>query len=159
MSRRREGKQPSSKSSSSVIVLIGVFKLLKAFLLVAVAIGAVKLLHRDVASTVTHWIQVLRIDPDDRLVHALLVKIFRVTPKQLKELSVGTLFYAGLFATEGIGLLLRRRWAEYFTIITTSAFIPIEIFELARHFTVTKLIVSLVNVLIVWYLVARVRSH
>jgi uncharacterized membrane protein (DUF2068 family) len=142
-----------------VIVLIGVFKLLKALLLVAVAIGAVKLLHRDVAGTVTHWIQVLRVDPDDRLVHALLLRIFRVTPKQLKELSVGTLVYAGLFATEGAGLLLRRRWAEYFTIITTSALIPFEVFELARHFTVTKLIVTLVNALIVWYLVARVRSH
>jgi uncharacterized membrane protein (DUF2068 family) len=54
---------------------------------------------------------------------------------------------------------LRRRWAEYFTIITTSALIPLEIFELARHFTVAKLIVTLVNALIVWYLVARVRSH
>ena len=32
-----------------------------------------------------------------------------------------------------------------------------EIFELARHFTVTKLIVSLVNMLIVCYLVERVR--
>jgi uncharacterized membrane protein (DUF2068 family) len=142
-----------------VIVLIGVFKLLKAILLIAVAIGAVKLLHRDVASTVMHWIQVLRVDPDDRLVHAFLLKIFRVTPKQLKELSVGTLVYASLFATEGVGLLLRRRWAEYFTIITTSALIPLEIFELARHFTVAKLIVALVNALIVWYLVARVRSH
>jgi hypothetical protein len=36
-------------------------------------------------------------------------------------------------------------------------FIPLEIFELARHFTLTKLVVTLINVLIVWYLVARVR--
>src|SRR5215467_11814206 len=106
-----------------------------------------------------HWTQVLRVDPDNRFVHGLLLKIFRVTPKQLKELSVGTFLYAGLFATEGIGLLLRKRWAEYFTIITTSALIPLEVYELGRHFTVAKLIVALVNVLIVGYLGARVRSH
>ena len=106
-----------------------------------------------------HWTQVLRVDPDNRYIHGLLLRIFRVTPKQLKELSLGTLIYAGLFTTEGVGLLLRKRWAEYFTIITTSVLIPLEIFELARHFTVTKLIVACVNVLIVWYLVARVRSH
>ena len=105
------------------------------------------------------WTEVLRVDPDNRYVHGLLVRAFRVTPKQLKELSLGTFLYAGLFATEGVGLLLRKRWAEYFTIVTTSLFIPLEIFELARHFTVTKLMVTLVNVLIVWYLAARVRSH
>jgi uncharacterized membrane protein (DUF2068 family) len=143
----------------SFLVLIGIFKLLKALLLIAVAIGAIKFLHKDLAGTVMHWTEVLRVDPENPLVHGMLVKIFRVTPKQLKELSLGTFLYAGLFATEGVGLLLRKRWAEYFTIITTSLFIPLEIFELARHFTVTRLVITLINVLIVWYLVARVRSH
>lgn len=149
----------SSKSSSFVLVLIGAFKLFKALLLIAAGIGAIKLLHKDVGSTVAHWTQVLGLDPENRLVHGMLVKIFRVTPKQLKELSVGTFLYAGLFAIEGVGLLLRKRWAEYFTIVTTSGLIPLEIFELARHFTVTKLLVAIVNVLIVLYLVVRVRSH
>jgi uncharacterized membrane protein (DUF2068 family) len=124
-----------------------------------VGIGAIKFLHKDVATTVTHWIQVLRVDPENRYLHGILEKIFRVTPWQLKELSVGTFFYAALFATEGVGLLLRKRWAEYFTIVTTGLFIPLEIYELARHFTVTRLVVGIVNVLIVWYLVARVRSQ
>jgi len=142
-----------------VLVLIGTFKLFKALLLIVIGIGAIKFLHKDVVSTVMHWTQVLRVDPDNRFVHEMLVKIFRVTPKQLKELSVGTFVYASLFATEGVGLLLRKRWAEYFTIVTTSGLIPIEIFEITRHFTLAKLIVGLVNVLIVWYLVERVRSH
>jgi len=142
-----------------VLVLIGIFKLLKALLLIVVGIGAIHFLHRDVAATVTHWIEVLRVDPDNRYLHGTLVKIFRVTPKQLKELSVGTFFYAAMFATEGVGLLMRKHWAEYFTIVTTSLFIPLEIYELARHVTVTRVVVGIVNVVIVWYLVARVRSR
>jgi uncharacterized membrane protein (DUF2068 family) len=157
-SAARQGARQSSKSSV-VLVLIGLFKLLKALLLIAVGIGAIKLLHKDLVGTVVHWTQVLGVDPDNRFVHGMLVRIFRATPKQLKELSVGTFLYAGLFAVEGVGLLLGKRWAEYFTIVTTSGLIPLEIFELARHFTVTKLVVALVNVLIVWYLVRRVRSH
>ena len=149
----------SSKSSSLVLVLIGVFKLFKALLLIVVGIGALKFLHKDVVSTVEHWVQVLRVDPDNRLVHGLLERIFRLTPHQLKELSVGTFLYAGLFATEGIGLLLHKRWAEYFTIVTTSGLIPLEIYEMVRHFSVTKLVVTVVNVIIVVYLVARVRSR
>jgi uncharacterized membrane protein (DUF2068 family) len=149
----------SAKSSSFVLILIGMFKLLKAILLIAAGIGAIELLHKDVAGTVMHWTQVLRVDPDNRFLHGTLTRIFRITPKQLKELSVGTFIYAGLFATEGIGLLLRKRWAEYFAAVTTSGLIPLEIFELARHFTVTRVVIALINVLIVWYLVARLRSH
>jgi uncharacterized membrane protein (DUF2068 family) len=152
-------KKPSRKQSSFVVVLIGLFKLFKALLLIAVGIGAIKFLHKDLAGTVMHWVQVLRVDPDNRFIHGLLVRIFRVTPKQLKELSAGTFIYAGLLATEGIGLLLRKHWAEYFTIISTGALIPLEVYELARHFTLTKLAVTVVNALIVWYLAARVRSR
>jgi uncharacterized membrane protein (DUF2068 family) len=157
--RKAFKKPPSKQSSSFVLILIGLFKLFKALLLIALGIGAIKLLHKDLSSTAMHWIQVLRVDPDNRLIHGVLVKIFRVTPKQLKELSVGTFLYAGVFLTEGLGLLLRKHWAEYFTIISTGLFIPLEIYELARHFTVLKLSVATVNVLIVWYLVARVRSR
>ena len=117
------------------------------------------MLHKDTGAAVSHWIDVLRVDPDNRLVHAAMVKILRVTPKQLKELSVGTFLYAGLFTVEGVGLLLAKRWAEYFTIITTGGLIPIEIYELARHFTPVKVAVLIVNILIVWYLVMRVRRR
>jgi len=154
-----ERSKQSPKSSSFVLVLIGVFKLFKALLLIAIGVGAIKFLHKDMMNTVVHWTQLLRVDPDNRFVHGILVRIFRLTPHQLKELSVGTFLYAGLFATEGVGLLLRKRWAEYFTIVTTSGLIPLEIFELARHFTMTKLVIAFVNVLIIWYLVSRVRSH
>jgi uncharacterized membrane protein (DUF2068 family) len=146
-------------SSSVVLILIGLFKLFKALLLVMVGIGAFKLLHKDLAGAVVHWVQLLRIDPDNRFIHGLLLKIFRITPKQLKELSVGTFLYAGLFTTEGIGLLLRKRWAEYFTIVTTGGLIPLEIYELWRHCTAAKTVVALINVAIVWYLVSRVRSR
>jgi len=157
-SGQRQLSRQTSKSSL-VLVLIGIFKLFKALLLIGVGIGAIKFLHKDIANTVTHWTQVLRVDPDNRFIHGVLLRILRVTPKQLKELSIGIFFYAGLFAIEGVGLVLRKRWAEYFTIVTTGGLIPLEIFELTRQFTVTRLAVVFVNVLIVCYLMVRVRSH
>jgi uncharacterized membrane protein (DUF2068 family) len=148
-----------SGNSSYVLIVIGLFKLFKAILLVIAGIGAARLMHKDIASTVQHWTQLLRVDPDNRYIHSLLVRILRVSPRQLRELSVGTFFYAGIFATEGVGLLLRKRWAEYFTIVSTGALLPLEIFELARRFTLTRLAVLIVNALIVWYLARRVRSR
>jgi uncharacterized membrane protein (DUF2068 family) len=160
--RKPAGKRSAAKApskSSWVLTLIAVLKLLKAALLIAVGIGAIRFLHRDLATAAMHWAEVLRVDPDNRYVHRLLEKIFRVTPKELRELSVGTFLYASLFLTEGIGLLMRKRWAEWFTIISTALLLPLEGYELAAHVTATRIIVLIVNGLIVAYLVARVRPR
>jgi len=160
--RKTAGKRSGAKAqtkSSWILVLIAVLKLLKAILLIAVGIGAIRFLHRDLAAAAAHWVEVLRVDPDNRYVHRILEKIFRVTPKELKALSVGTFLYASLFLTEGIGLLMRKRWAEWFTIITTALLLPLEGYELAAHVTVTRIVVLIVNTLIVAYLVARVRAR
>jgi uncharacterized membrane protein (DUF2068 family) len=61
--------------------------------------------------------------------------------------------------TEGVGLLLRKRWAEYFTIITTAGLIPLELYELAKHVTAAKIAILIINIAIVVYLVVRVRSE
>lgn len=126
-------------------------------MLTLAGIGALKLLHRDVALTLSHWVEILRVDPDNRYIHKLLARLLTVTPKQLEAASVGTFIYAGLLLTEGTGLLLRKRWAEYFTIITTAGLIPLEVYEISRHITAAKIGVLIINVGIVVYLVIRVR--
>jgi uncharacterized membrane protein (DUF2068 family) len=128
-------------------------------LLIATGIGALSLLHENVAAAARHLVDLLRVDPDNRLVHALLRRLLAVDDRKLKELSIGTFFYAALVLTEGTGLILRKHWAEYFTIITTSALIPFEIYELLKRFSVAKVVVMAVNVAVVWYLVIRVRQR
>ncbi len=145
-----------AQESPAALLAIALFKLTKGVLLIIVGIGALKLLHRDVAEAVFHWIDVLRVDPDNRLIHSLLARVVSVTPKQLEAASVGTFIYAALLLTEGTGLLLRKRWAEYFTIISTAGLIPLEVYEIHRHLTAVKILVLLVNLAIVIYLIARV---
>lgn len=154
----KKAKASNQQSSSRGILLIALFKLFKGVLLIAVGIGALNLLHKDLAATISHWIDILRVDPDNQFIHPILSKVFFVTPKQLKTLSAGTFVYAALLFIEGAGLLMRQHWAEYFTVITTAGLIPLEIYELAKHFSSMKIIVIAVNALIVVYLVARLRS-
>jgi len=87
----------------------------------------------------------------------LLVRASILNEQQLKELSIGSFVYAGLFLTEGSALLLRKRWAKYFAVIVTSSFVPLEVWELVRQFSLTKMVVMAVNVAIVWYLVVRIK--
>ena len=153
------GTQSTTGAGNSPATLraIALFKLTKGVLLILAGIGALKLLHRDVAETVSHWIDVLRVDPDNRFIHSLLTRVVSVTPKQLEAASAGTFVYAALLLTEGTGLLLRKRWAEYFTIISTAGLIPLEVYEIHRHLSAVKIGVLLVNLAIVVYLIARVR--
>lgn len=157
--KTRARSKGAKESGTGVLILIALFKLVKALMLIAVGIGALRLLHKDVGSVVEHWVEVLRVDPDNHYVHSLMVKLFRVTPKQLEAVSVGTFFYAALLLTEGVGLLLRKHWAEYFTVITTALLIPLEVFEMVKHLTAMKAVVLLINVAIVVYLIQRIRSR
>jgi uncharacterized membrane protein (DUF2068 family) len=139
------------------IRLIAFFKLFKGVLLLVSGVGLLRLLHKDVADAVMQWINILHADPDNRHIQSLLIKASIVTERQLKELSIGSFFYAGLLLTEGSALLLQKRWAKYFTVIVTASFIPLELWELAHRFSVAKTVVIAVNVAIVWYLVLRIK--
>jgi uncharacterized membrane protein (DUF2068 family) len=136
---------------------ISYLKLLKGFLLVVSGIGLLKLLNKDLADVVLHWMNTLHVDPDNRHFHKLLLKASVVNERQLKELSIGSFLYAGLFLTEGTALLLQKRWAKYFTLIITASFIPLELWEVLRSFSVFKSAVIAVNAAIVWYLAVQIK--
>ena len=137
------------------LLLIAIFKLFKGLLLTLTGIGLLSLLHKDVAAVVLQLATALNVDPDNRVIQGILVKLWGVNDRKLEAISAGTLFYAALLTTEGVGLLMRQTWAEYFTIITTALLIPLEVYELIQHFTVTRVLILVVNLLIVAYLVVR----
>lgn len=140
-------------------MLIAIFKLLKGFALLTVGIGALRLLHKDVAAIADHWINAFRGDPHNRYLHWLLAKLPMVDDRKLKELSVGTFVYSAIFLTEGTGLALGKRWAEYFTIVTTASFLPLELYEIFRHATIARGVALVVNVAVVLYLVRELRRY
>jgi uncharacterized membrane protein (DUF2068 family) len=148
---------PRGRGSALLLVIAG-FKLLKAALLVAVAVGAHKLVRGGGREVLVDWVRALRVDPDNRIVHAIVSKLTGLSDRQLRAISLGTLLYAGLFATEGVGLLLRKRWAEYLTVIATALLLPVEVYELARHPSVAKVLVLVANVAIAVYLIYIIRQ-
>jgi uncharacterized membrane protein (DUF2068 family) len=139
--------------------LIAAFKFFKGLALIAVGIGTLNLIHKNVAAQIEEWIELLQVDPQNHYIHRILEKLSKLDARRLKELSVGTFFYSALFLTEGIGLGLRKRWAEYLTIVSTSLFIPLEVYELAKRGTPMKGILLLVNAAIVAYLVKELRRN
>ncbi len=148
---------PSHPSGSRGLLFIAAFKLSKAALLLAVAIGALNLVHKDVAADLARWADLVRIDPGNVFIRHLFDRVSVLDDAHLKVLSASTFFYAGLTLTEGVGLALRRRWAEFFSIILTTSFIPIELWEIHRHATIPKLVLLVLNLAVVAYLALELR--
>jgi uncharacterized membrane protein (DUF2068 family) len=138
--------------------IIGAFKLLKAVLLIvgAVLLPIVGKGHMDAL----FWLlRHLSVDPHAHYFQELVRKLIDLSPK-FPLISVGMFCYGVIFSVEGIGLLLRKHWAEYLTVIVTASFLPLEVYELIHHTTAVKGFVIALNVAIVVYLVLRLKlSH
>lgn len=144
---------------SRVLRLIALFKLLKALLLVAVGMGALKLLDPTVAARAQEGLRALATSSDRRVVQDLLPLVSRLSPERLEALGAGAFLYAGLFTTEGVGLWLGKRWAEYLTVIATGSFVPFEIYELARRPGPSRLAALVLNLAVVAYLLYHLRRR
>lgn len=140
------------RTSERGLLLVGVFKLLKAVFFIAVGLGALHLVHRNLGELVVRLVDSLPIDPEGRVVSMVMDKADLIDGHDLRRIGAGAIIYAVLCLVEGTGLMLRKNWAEYFTLILTTLGLPLELFELARHATWFKAGALAINLLILLYL-------
>jgi len=138
--------------------VIAVYKLGKVLMLLAAAYGVLRLRDASFIAQVYSWASTLPSGLERDVVKRGLVWFSGLSPARVETLGAVTLAYAAIFATEGIGLWLRKRWAEWLTIIITGSLIPLEIWEVSIRPTIGKSLVLLINVAIVWYLIIQLRS-
>jgi uncharacterized membrane protein (DUF2068 family) len=96
-------------------------------------------------------------DPEGRLSSLLLDKVALLDPHRLKQISAAIFAHAALDILEGTGLVLRKVWAEFVTVILSGFFLPFEFMALARHVTWLRVGVTAVNVAVVIYLIFHLR--
>jgi uncharacterized membrane protein (DUF2068 family) len=93
--------------------------------------------------------------------HSKLVGLLRdaltLSSHAITLLAIGAAVYAVLELVEATGLWLARRWGEYFAMVATSLGLPLEIYDLSRHVTVTALVLFVVNLALVVYLAVTKR--
>ena len=65
---------------------------------------------------------------------------------------IGTLLYGAFSLVEGVGLIFRAAFAGWMVIAESAVFVPLEIWEMLRSFSITVTIVLILNIAIVWYL-------
>jgi uncharacterized membrane protein (DUF2068 family) len=139
-----------------VLRLIATYKLCHAAFFIAVGFGLLRLRHHNVVEVLNHYLIIpYHLTPEKPLVDWLLVQAEKVSPHMLLLAGWAAFLYAALFAAEGIGLYLRKHWAEYLVVIVTASLLPLEVYELWVKLALWKFSAVLGNLLIVGYLIHR----
>jgi uncharacterized membrane protein (DUF2068 family) len=142
------------------IKVIIVERIVKAIVLIALAVG---LLVAGEEGWLATWArsaqEELNLDAGHSLIIQLLFKavVYIGHISHVSVLAIGAIVYALLEGTEGVGLAMRRRWAEYLTVIATGVLIPFEAYEVIHKVTLLRVGALLLNLAVVGYLAYRKR--
>ena len=141
--------------------IIAIYEAVKTIGLVLVAVAAFNLDRAQNFDHLVHWLEHLSLEDSNGLRWKLVELLQQMGPSKFVAIGLVALAYAALFATEGIGLWMGKRWAEWFTVIATGSLIPLELYETLYHFGWLKLATLIGNVVIIVYLVrvARQSAH
>ncbi|MFC4532911.1 DUF2127 domain-containing protein [Sphaerisporangium dianthi] len=90
------------------------------------------------------------------VVHTLRTVLSAET-RTLTWVMLGLLVFGALLLTEGVGLWLLKRWGEYFAVVATSLFVPVEIYELVEKVTWLRVVILLINLAAVLYILLSKR--
>ena len=158
------GPVPQSRSRRiDGLRVIALFKFAKVLLLSATGYGAHKLLDANIIERLYTWSSTLS---DDRLERKLIERaldwVEDLGAKRIQIFVAVAVAYTAVALVEGIGLWMRRTWAEWLTVIFTASLIPFELWDLIKRPPGHRLpIVAtlFVNILIVAYLVWFIRRQ
>jgi uncharacterized membrane protein (DUF2068 family) len=149
---------PAPKPRFGVLRTIALYKLVKVVLLLGVAYGELRLRDASLAAKLLSWAQARPYGLEHRIVTQLLEWFSGLSVTRIHAMQLVTLAYAAVFAVEGVGLWMQKRWAEWLTVIITASLIPLEAWEIFYRPTVGKTLILLANAAVVAYLVWHVRT-
>jgi uncharacterized membrane protein (DUF2068 family) len=142
-----------------VLRTIALYKIVKVVLLLAVAYGELRLRDASLVEKLLSWASARPYGLEHRIVSRLVEWFSGLSSSRVQTLRIVTLAYAAVFAVEGVGLWMQKRWAEWLTVIITASLIPLEGWEIFYRPTIGKVLILLGNTAIVGYLIWHVRTR
>ncbi len=133
---------------------VAVLEFLKGFAVLAIGTGFAAMLRRegDVDDVALSLLYSLHMDHHRHISALFLRAADKVDDLNLLLLAFVAGVYCVLRFVEAYGLWCGRAWAEWFALISGAVYLPLEIYELARHATPVKAAIFVVNILVVAYM-------
>src|SRR5262245_15602342 len=142
-----------------VLRLIAIERSVRGVLFIAAGTYLLFHLSTDFGHVAERIIRSVDIDPCQHFFHRIVSRLHRLHAHELRIAGIAAICLGTLELVEGVGLWLDQLWAEYLTLIATSLFIPLELYELAVRPSAWKAGGIVINVLIVRYLARALRRR
>lgn len=136
---------------------IGAYKIFKGVLALIGGLLLLRLMHRNLPEMAVHWMAKVGVEPHSALGRLILHRLLLIHHRNMAWLAAGLFGYIPLAFAEGIGLMLRKVWAEWLTLVLTFALIPFEAREIIVRPTWLRIVILVLNILVLIYLMVRLR--
>jgi uncharacterized membrane protein (DUF2068 family) len=117
-----------------------------------VGFGLLHLIHHDLQAIAEKLVRLGHLNPARHYPHVFIDAASRTSDARLKTLAGMAFLYSIVRFAEAYGLWHMRSWAEWFAMISGGIYIPLEVFEIAKHASGLRVLALLVNMAIVAYL-------
>jgi uncharacterized membrane protein (DUF2068 family) len=157
---RGESGRGGGRDQSRLLPVLAAERALRAVVLVGIGLILLTHAHADWADLARRVAEQAGLDPSQNVTGRLISKLAGFGPRKAQRDGGIAIGYGLLEAVEAYGLLRRREWGEYLTVVSTALlFIP-EVQELLSKPSLLKVCALVLNIVIVGYLALRlVRRH
>jgi uncharacterized membrane protein (DUF2068 family) len=154
-----DASHPAPLARFGMLRTIALYKLVKVVILLLAVYGEVRLHDATLTAKILSWASARPHGLEHDLVTKGLSWFSGLSESRVHALRLLTLTYAVVFAIEGVGLWMQRRWAEWLTVVITASLIPLEVWELIHKPSFGAAGVIIANAAIVAYLYWHVSTR
>ena len=152
-------KLDQQQGAARLMRFVAAAEALKGLLVFAAGFGLLALLHRDVRHVAVALVTRLHLDPTTHYTGVFIDLAASLTDARLWALAALALLYSSIRLAEAYGLWFERRWAAWLGAASGAIYLPIEVFELARHPGSVKAATLLLNLGVVTYLIRSLQKR
>ena len=158
MNAQRLGRSTSTKVSMGLRT-VAIFEAVKGASVLLLAAGVLNVVHKNLDDVAERLTEVLHVNPEGRLSNLFVQLTSHATEATLWMMALGALVYAAVRSIEAYGLWREREWAQWFALLSSTLYLPPELYWLLHRASWPRGAVLITNVLtLVIMLKLRVKS-
>jgi uncharacterized membrane protein (DUF2068 family) len=136
---------------------VAIFEALKGAVMLLAGFGLLGLLHKNIRLIAESLVFHLHLDPNTHYPHLFLQQASHVGDRQIWLFAIYAIFYSGLRWLEAYGLWFNLRWGRWVALISGGLYLPLELLEIAKHFSWLTLLVLLGNIAVLLYMAYKIK--
>jgi len=138
---------------------IAVIEASKGLLALIISLGLHQLMGENIQQVAENLLTHLHFNPANHLPSVFLHAIDNLTDTNLMLLAIGAFVYSLSRFFEAYGIWHKYIWIEWFALISGGIYLPIEMYEFISRTDVLSFSILLINLLMVLYLYAILKSQ